>query len=544
MQYLLIAAITVISLCIWTLVTQSRGWGFISRMIWLIIYVVIYLWCILAYRKQTTIKILGNFWIILWVWLLAWLVTRIRLWNHDTHCRQTPNIIQWQVTVDQIWKAGESILVSQWDYHWIYRSSKTWLVWQSLYLYGVTDTLQTCITTYTHIDIGLKQLWSWIKGGDFDYNKRLVMKWVDGYLQGKILQDKWKEQGKVIQEWMTESNEEDIVNPTNSINKSQTHKSEFSLSNFKNLIISQIATLFPDSRSAWRVGGTLIGDKSMIADSDYDLLINSGLVHLIVVSGGNLALIILILWLILARIPLYLRYWLIILWLIWYVIIVWTDSSVVRALLMSLMTIGGIVLGRKRSFSGMLCIALVGLLRYQPLMIDDVWLRLSFGAVVGIYILYHWTSWMSMHRQKWRTVQSARNIILVIMASIGAWLGTVPVLIWQFGSANLSSVAANSVTGIIASATTVIELIIIGLSSIAPILAVIPIWWWVWVINLLVSVIYRIAKLTVDRWIWIGVSSGRWMLIILSSVIWIFGLLYHHTQKLRIEYLLEIESDD
>jgi len=532
MQYLIIVVITVVSLCISTLVTQSWGWGLL--IFGLLLMITWLLWIIQKIWKKWIV----HRWIAIWILVLVWVVTLIRLWSYDTHCRQTPDTVQWVVVVDNIWKSGESILVSQWDHHWIYRSSKAWTVWQSLTIYGATNKLQTCITTHTHIDMGIKQLSAWIKGGDFDYHRWLVMKWVDGYLQGKILQD--NAISNITQEWISDNMEEDEINSINLMDQSQSNRDKLSLSTFKTLIISQIATLFPSSRSAWWVGGTLIGDKSMIADADYDLLIDSGLVHLIVVSGGNLALIILILGFVLWRIPLYLRYGLIVLWLIWYVMIVWTDSSVIRALLMALMTIGWIVIGRKRSFAGMLCIALMWLLWYQPLMIYDVWLWLSFSAVVGIYVCYHWTSWMTIHRQRWRAVQSVRNIIFVVVASTGAWLGTMPVLIWQFGSANLTSIVANSVTGIIASVTTVLELVVIGVNSISS-------GWivqrWVWIVDHLVSVIYRIAKLTVDRWVWIGISSGRGMMIVVMSVVSIFVLLYHHTQKLRVEYLLEMKEE-
>jgi ComEC/Rec2-related protein len=389
---------------------------------------------------------------------------------------------------------------------------------QAINLYAVTQKLQTCMTTHTHRDTGWKRLQNWIRGGEFDYDRWLVMKWVDGYVQGKWLLSSWERSGE-------------------GLNSDTTN-----LTNFKNNILKTITTLFPNSRSAWRVAGTLIGSKDLIEKSDYDTLINSWLVHLIVVSGGNLALVILILGLILRRIPLIPRYILIGLWLVTYVLIVWPDSSVLRALAMVIMTILWVLAGRKWSFGWMLSITTIILIRYNPMMIDDVWLRLSLGAVIGIYLTYHEVSRLTHQRSKKRYKQSIRQVLLVISASIGAWLGTLPVLIWQFGSANLTSIVANSVTGIIASITTIAELIVISLSSIAPWATKLLIKWWVRIVDQLVSLIYRIAKLTVERWVWIGAGSQYWFWIISWSIMIIFVLLYRHTQKMRVEYLLEMED--
>lgn len=516
MYYLITALVTVVSIVISTLVTQSWWWGL---MVWLIIwitYIGIQTWCILTikYRKRK----LQVIWITLWVWLLAWVVTWTRLWSRDVHCRQTPDIVQWLVTIDSIWKANESYIITQWDYRWIYTTDDKLQPWQIASMYALTSKLQTCISTYTHWDVWTRKLSRWIWGGDFDYDRWLVMKWVDGYVQGKTIRLK-AESEKLKAE----------------------HKNLINFTNFKTTIVEQITTLFPNPRSAWRVGWTLIGTKDLITKSDYDLLIGSWLVHLIVVSGGNLALVILIIWGILFRVPLYIRYLLIGVWLIGYVMIVWPDSSVLRALCMAIMTILWIVAGRKWSFGGMLSIATIILLWYNPMMIYDVWLRLSLGAVIGIYLSYHEVSRLTYQRDRKRWIQWLRQVLLVISTSIGAWLGTLPVLIWQFGSANLTSIVANSVTGIIASITTITELIVIGLYSMFP--DFVWVQWMIWIVDQLVAVIYQIAQLTVQWWVWIWVSDQWWMMMIVWSIIVLFVLLYHHTQKMRVEYLLEIEDD-
>lgn len=513
MKYLITWLITIVSIVISTLVTQSWWWGLVILLSIWIIPVAMRAWRVLISKNKKNQR--KTLWISIWVRLLTWIVTMTRLRTRDVHCRQAPDMIQWAVRVDRVWQADKSYVVTQWAYNWIYRTSDQLIIGDDIILYSTIDKLHSCLSTYTHADVGRQRLLRWIGGGDFDYDRWLVMKWIDGYVQGKAL----------IGE------QQDGTTPSIPID---------SLWHFKQTIIQTITTLFPNSRSAWWVGWTLIWTKDLIEKSDYDMLIWSWLVHLIVVSGGNLALVILILWGILFRVPLYIRYGLIGLWLIGYVMIVWPDSSVLRALCMAIMTILGIVAGRKWSFAGMLSIATIVLILYNPMMIYDVWLRLSLGAVIGIYLTYHEVSRLTYQRDRERWIQWLRQILLVISASIGAWLGTLPVLIWQFGSANLTSIVANSVTGIIASITTITELIVIGLHAVLP--GFVWVQWMIWIVDQLVSVIYHIAQLTVQRWVWIWVSDQWWMMIIVWSIIVLFVLLYHHIQKMRVECLLEVED--
>ena len=540
MHYLIVAVIIVLNITVSTLVTQSRWWGLIVRRS---LGIMIWLWWIIIMILHKSYKHISRstWWITLWIRIIAWVVTLARLWSQDTYCRQTPDTIQWATTVDRIWKTDKSYIIAQWNHHRIYETKEQLTIWETIKLYAITQKLQTCITTYTHWDIGWKKLQNRAHGGNFDYNRWLVMKWIDGYAQGKIIQQDTKTDNFINPISTTEQQRESWTKiwMTQGEYIWEKNLSMNTLENFRSGILEQIKKLFPSPRSAGRVAGTLIGSRNFINKDDYNLLINSGLVHLIVVSGGNLALVILILGFILGRVPLMIRYVLIGWWLIIYVMIVWPDSSVLRALAMAIMTILWIIAGRKWSFGWMLSITTIILLRYNPMIIYDIWLRLSLSAVIGIYITYHEVSRLTHQRSTKRYKQSIRQIILIISVSIGARLGTLPILIWQFGSANLTSIITNSITGIIASITTICELVVIGLS---PLLPPAMTQRWVWVVNQLVKLIYWIAKNTVEYWFWIWVSNQWWMAIITWSITILFILLYRHTQKMRFEYLLEIEE--
>ena len=78
----------------------------------------------------------------------------------------------------------------------------------------------------------------------------------------------------------------------------------------------------------------LIGDKSEIPESDYQNFVDSGLVHLIAVSGGNVLMIVVFLQLVLFRLPFYVRIAVILCTIVVYGFVCGLDSSVFRAVIM------------------------------------------------------------------------------------------------------------------------------------------------------------------------------------------------------------------
>ena len=77
-----------------------------------------------------------------------------------------------------------------------------------------------------------------------------------------------------------------------------------------------------------------IGDKSVFSQANYQALIDSGLVHLVAVSGGNIVMLVTFLTAILFRIPFYPRSVAILLAIIGYGLLCGMDSSVFRAVIM------------------------------------------------------------------------------------------------------------------------------------------------------------------------------------------------------------------
>lgn len=125
--------------------------------------------------------------------------------------------------------------------------------------------------------------------------------------------------------------------------------------------------------------GMLIGDRSLLPNHDYQNFIKSGIVHIIAVSGGNLVMIIIFLSGILFRLPFYPRNVIIILGVISFALIAGGDSSVIRALIMSLFSLLALFWGREIKVWRLMSYAFVIMLCYNPYFLAyDLGFLLSF----------------------------------------------------------------------------------------------------------------------------------------------------------------------
>ncbi|MEI6672485.1 MAG: ComEC/Rec2 family competence protein [bacterium] len=131
--------------------------------------------------------------------------------------------------------------------------------------------------------------------------------------------------------------------------------------------------------------GMVIGDKSQIPESAYKSFINSGLVHLVAVSGGNILMIIVFLQFILFFLPFYVRLGVILLTIVGYSFICGLDSSVFRAVLMGGMNILALFRGREIDIRRVLSISCIVMLMINPyFLVYDTGFLLSYSAIIGI----------------------------------------------------------------------------------------------------------------------------------------------------------------
>lgn len=146
------------------------------------------------------------------------------------------------------------------------------------------------------------------------------------------------------------------------------------------------ATLPP--REAALAGGLLFGTRSDLPDSIKDAFKTSGVFHLLAVSGGNLAMVIMPLIWLLRRIGLSKRAASAVALpaVVFFVFLTGASPSVLRAGLMAALVLAGDLLRRERNALNTLGAATFLLLLATPRLLFDLGFQLSAGATLGILL--------------------------------------------------------------------------------------------------------------------------------------------------------------
>ena len=197
-----------------------------------------------------------------------------------------------------------------------------------------------------------------------------------------------------------------------------------------------IVETFPP-REAGLLLGLALGDDSMldpVVERDFRA---SGLSHLLVVSGGNVAMVLLpvlalggaLRW---SRWP---RFALGLGTVAFFVVLTGAEPSVMRAGVMAGLALIGVLLGRPRSSGSVLAGAVVALLMLDPSLVWAVGFQLSVAATAGMVAL------ATPIAERMRFLP--RPVALAAGATLAAQVGVTPVLLFWFHEVPLSTILAN-----------------------------------------------------------------------------------------------------
>lgn len=219
------------------------------------------------------------------------------------------------------------------------------------------------------------------------------------------------------------------------------------------LLSQRIEKTYQNNKTAWLVLGMLIWDKSKFSKSEYQLFVDSGLVHLVAVSGGNIVMLVAFLTAILFFVPFYARITLILLAVLGYWIICWMDSSVLRAVLMGSLSLLALLVGRWTSLRRLLGLVHIGMLIYNPyFLVYDVGYLLSFSAVLWIVFIDIFQQNPQKnpisHCERKRGKPKLFKLFFWIRSnylkpSLWATLGIFPVIIFFMGKINIGGIVWN-----------------------------------------------------------------------------------------------------
>lgn len=191
--------------------------------------------------------------------------------------------------------------------------------------------------------------------------------------------------------------------------------------------------------------GFVLGQDQSIGDDVIDRFRDSGLAHLLAVSGQNVMLLLLLAWVVfsLAGLPLRLRYPVLIGLVLLYVPLAGSGPSIQRAGVMGLAGLAAALAGRPLERVFPVALAAAATLVLDPFAAGDVGWQLSFAAVVGILALAkpmanRFSEVLGGTSDGVRTALSTGAAV-----TVAASLATLPLIGFHFGRLPVATVAAN-----------------------------------------------------------------------------------------------------
>ena len=184
--------------------------------------------------------------------------------------------------------------------------------------------------------------------------------------------------------------------------------------------------------------GLLLADRSEIDYRTKESFINSGVIHVLAVSGLHVGFIVLIFLFLTNRIPIYSRTIITIIGLIAFLMLTGNPTSVFRATIMAIIMLLIFLSNRTYNSINSLFIAALIILLFNPQDIFNPGFQLSFSAVLSILIIY------PIFNKKITTKNKAfRFLFLFSTVSFSAQLGTLPFTLIYFHKLSIISLIAN-----------------------------------------------------------------------------------------------------
>jgi competence protein ComEC len=196
--------------------------------------------------------------------------------------------------------------------------------------------------------------------------------------------------------------------------------------------------------------GLVTGERQDISKKVKEDFVKTGVMHIIAVSGLNVAYIILSITLVLSlfRVPRLPKVIFIIIFLIFYCFFTGAPASIIRATVMgSLILISG-VLQRKTNFYNIVGISVLVILIYDSKQLFDPGFILSFSAVLSMVFFYEKFDNIFLQKildLKIKYKKFIYNIASIIFLTLAAQIGTLPITSQYFEKISFVSLIANAI---------------------------------------------------------------------------------------------------
>jgi len=197
--------------------------------------------------------------------------------------------------------------------------------------------------------------------------------------------------------------------------------------------------------SAGILNAIILGERQNLSAHTRDVLVYSGTVHIIAISGLHLGIVAFIILLILKiiKIPRRPRYILAILLLIFYCLLTGANTPVLRSTVMATILLLSYFLEREVNIYNSLSLAALIILAVNPWQLFEVSFQLSFLSVTSIV----WLSpkIKSLFPEKLNKIPWIGFLISIFSVSFAAWLGLLPLIAYYFGILSPITILANMI---------------------------------------------------------------------------------------------------
>ncbi len=191
----------------------------------------------------------------------------------------------------------------------------------------------------------------------------------------------------------------------------------------------------------------ILGDKSDVDPDIRDSFANTGVIHVLAVSGLHVGYVLVVLLLIknIFRLPWGVDRIVVIIGLVIFVILTGGKASVIRASIMAGLYVMAPVFNRTANIWNIIGGAALGILCFRPLDLFDLGFQLSFLAVGSIIFFYNWFEKVLPDRVKVSKIshKALKFIWGLFLVSLAAQIGTLPLTAYVFGKLPLIALIAN-----------------------------------------------------------------------------------------------------
>ncbi len=228
----------------------------------------------------------------------------------------------------------------------------------------------------------------------------------------------------------------EILFPSVEVLDSEAHSVQEYLGRWKEDLIARLG-LYVSSPASALSSGMLFGDSSMSKELTQTFR-TSGLSHIVVLSGFNIAIVITSILFVFMFLPLIMRIVLASVFVIMFVMMVGGEAGVMRATAMAFIGLLATLLGRAYVARQALIISFLAIILYEPQALRaDASLHLSFLATAGIVYA---SAPLEKILQKY---MKNKYMLSLFTTTLAAYFATLPYVMYTFGTVSLYALVAN-----------------------------------------------------------------------------------------------------